>query len=296
MLLNEVKMLKKNPYIEFFLCFFLGFFGAHRFYLKKYKTGILYFFTIGLLGIGWFIDLFLILIKIFKNSNSNKLNTYNELAYIDNLSNGWQFENYIANLLKKLGYSNVKVTSGSGDYGVDVLASKAGIRYAFQCKLYRNPVGVKAVQEVVSGKIYYNCDKAVVITNNYFTSAAQKLANATGVELWDRNVLWRSINQIRKFVKNDLISNINSNPPTENDLTFDYDDALLLDAINHAFTEKTVSVAYFQRKLRIGYNHSQELITQMIDLGILSRNENSRGYDVLVTRQEFLLKYKKSAE
>lgn len=90
--------MKKNIYIEFYLCLFFGFFGAHRFYLKKYKTGILYFFTIGLLGIGWLIDLFLVLIKIFKNSNSNKLNPYNELVYIDNLSNGWQFEHYTANL------------------------------------------------------------------------------------------------------------------------------------------------------------------------------------------------------
>lgn len=287
-------MLKKNPYIEFFLCFFFGFFGAHKFYLKRNKIGILYLFSIGLFGIGWFIDCILIWIKIFKNYNTNKIDASNEIIYIDNLSDGWRFENYIANLLKKLGYSNVKVTSGSGDYGVDVLPSKAGIRYAFQCKLYRNPVGVKAVQEVVSGKIYYNCDKAVVITNNYFTSAAQKLANATGVELWDRNVLWNLINQIGKFVKNEPISDINSNPPTENDLTFGYDDALLLDAINHAFAEKTVSTAYFQRKLRIGYNHSQELITQMINLGVLSRNENSYKYNVLVTRQEFLLKYKKS--
>lgn len=188
--------MKKNPYIEFFLCFFLGCSGAHKFYLKKYKAGILYLFTLGLFGIGWLIDLILILIKIYKNYNANKINSYNELIYIDNLPNGWQFEHYTANLLKKIGYSNVKVTNGSGDYGVDVLASKDGVRYAIQCKLYSNPVGNKAVQEIVSGKIYYNCDKAVVITNNYFTSAAQKLANATGVELWDRNVLSRLINQI----------------------------------------------------------------------------------------------------
>lgn len=288
--------MRKNLYIEFYLCFFLGFFGAHKFYLKKYKTGILYLFTIGLLGIGWFIDWVLILIKIFKNSNSNKINPYNELIYIDNLSDGWQFENYTASLLKKLGYYNVKVTSGSGDYGVDVLASKSGIKYAIQCKLYSNPVGNKAVQEIVSGKIYYNCDKAVVITNNYFTSAAQKLATATGVELWDRNVLCQLINQVGKFANIESISNINTNPLTEIELTFNYDDTLLLDAINYAFDVKSVSTSYLQRKLRIGFNRSQELITQMINLGVLSYMNNSYGYDVLLTRHEFLLKYKKSVE
>ncbi|MFK8139358.1 MAG: TM2 domain-containing protein [Bdellovibrionales bacterium] len=36
---------------------FLGFFGVHRFYLKKYLTGIIYLFTGGLFGIGWLYDL-----------------------------------------------------------------------------------------------------------------------------------------------------------------------------------------------------------------------------------------------
>jgi TM2 domain-containing membrane protein YozV len=37
-----------------------GFTGAHRFYFGKRKTGILWFFTLGLLGVGWLVDLFLI--------------------------------------------------------------------------------------------------------------------------------------------------------------------------------------------------------------------------------------------
>lgn len=43
-----------------YLCWIFGFFGAHRFYFGKRKTGLLWFFTLGLLGIGWIIDLFLI--------------------------------------------------------------------------------------------------------------------------------------------------------------------------------------------------------------------------------------------
>jgi TM2 domain-containing membrane protein YozV len=37
-----------------------GFTGAHRFYYGKPVTGTLWFFTLGLLGIGWLVDLFLI--------------------------------------------------------------------------------------------------------------------------------------------------------------------------------------------------------------------------------------------
>ena len=38
----------------------LGFMGAHRFYYGKPITGTIWFFTLGLLFIGWIIDLFLI--------------------------------------------------------------------------------------------------------------------------------------------------------------------------------------------------------------------------------------------
>lgn len=43
-----------------YLLWIFGFIGAHRFYYGKTISGIIYFFTLGLLGIGWIIDLFLI--------------------------------------------------------------------------------------------------------------------------------------------------------------------------------------------------------------------------------------------
>lgn len=43
-----------------YLLWIFGFMGAHRFYFGRQKTGILWFFTLGLLGVGWVIDLFLI--------------------------------------------------------------------------------------------------------------------------------------------------------------------------------------------------------------------------------------------
>ena len=43
-----------------YVLWIFGFMGAHRFYYGKQVTGIIWFFTLGLLGIGWLIDLFLI--------------------------------------------------------------------------------------------------------------------------------------------------------------------------------------------------------------------------------------------
>ncbi len=43
-----------------YVLWIIGFTGAHRFYYGRQLTGTLWFFTAGLLGIGWLIDLFLI--------------------------------------------------------------------------------------------------------------------------------------------------------------------------------------------------------------------------------------------
>jgi len=43
-----------------YIVWIFGFMGAHRFYFGKPVTGIIWFFTLGLLLIGWIIDLFLI--------------------------------------------------------------------------------------------------------------------------------------------------------------------------------------------------------------------------------------------
>lgn len=53
----------KNKWVAFFLCLFLGAFGAHKFYEGKIGMGILYLFTGGLCCIGAIVDLIVILGK-----------------------------------------------------------------------------------------------------------------------------------------------------------------------------------------------------------------------------------------
>lgn len=53
----------KNKWISFLLCLFLGIFGFHKFYEGKIAMGIIYLFTVGFFGIGWFVDCIIILLK-----------------------------------------------------------------------------------------------------------------------------------------------------------------------------------------------------------------------------------------
>ena len=48
---------RKNYTVAWLLLTFLGIFGIHRFYLGKWVTGIIYFFTGGLLLIGYLYDM-----------------------------------------------------------------------------------------------------------------------------------------------------------------------------------------------------------------------------------------------
>lgn len=95
---------------------------------------------------------------------------------------GLEYEHFCADLLKKNGW-DAKVTKGSGDQGVDVVAKKNGKIYAIQCKKYSSPVGNKAVQEAHAGKGFINADNAAVVTNASFTRSANELSNTLGILL-----------------------------------------------------------------------------------------------------------------
>ncbi len=46
--------------VAYVLWFFLGVLGVHRVYLGRVVSGVIWFLTLGLFGIGWLVDLFLI--------------------------------------------------------------------------------------------------------------------------------------------------------------------------------------------------------------------------------------------
>lgn len=58
---------RKSKRTALLLCIFLGGIGAHRFYVGKGGTGILYLFTAGFFGIGWIIDIIRIATGSFRD-------------------------------------------------------------------------------------------------------------------------------------------------------------------------------------------------------------------------------------
>ena len=64
---SNVGYIHKRKWVAFFLCLFLGCFGVHRFYVGKVGTGIIWLLTFGLCGIGWFLDLIIILFGGFRD-------------------------------------------------------------------------------------------------------------------------------------------------------------------------------------------------------------------------------------
>jgi restriction system protein len=99
----------------------------------------------------------------------------------------YQFEEYISQLFKKMGYKT-KTVGGRNDGGIDVEAEKGGVISYIQCKKYINrkvPVGAvrdfygATVDKIGSGKGYF-------ITTNVFTLEAERFAEDKPIELIDR--------------------------------------------------------------------------------------------------------------
>lgn len=68
-----ISYIHKKKWPAFWLCLLLGYLGIHRFYVGKVGTGIIWLFTGGLFGIGWIIDLIMILIGGFRDKAGQRL-------------------------------------------------------------------------------------------------------------------------------------------------------------------------------------------------------------------------------
>lgn len=210
-----------------------------------------------------------------------------ELLTID-LMDGHDFEYWCAAALEDMGFTDVEVTPGSGDQGVDILAKKNSIKYAIQCKRYTDDLGNTPIQEVHAGKALYHCHVGVVITNRYFTSGAKQLAEATGVLLWDRDWIIEYLDT--KSDENGAITIQHDSPvnPVSAPQVSSYDD-LLLWSVDVLLETGLPSVSMLQRRLQLDYARAARIMVEMEELGIVSPLYGSQPRKMYITTAEWTL-------
>jgi tetratricopeptide (TPR) repeat protein len=120
---------------------------------------------------------------------------------------GESFEELVSELFRYLGYS-VHLTAITGDQGVDIIMENPSVgTIAVQCKKYSGKVSNSAIQEVFAGKHFYSCNKAIVVTNSYYTASAKKLAKSLDVELFDRDRLQKIFIDLENVLKETFFQN-----------------------------------------------------------------------------------------
>jgi len=99
---------------------------------------------------------------------------------------GFQFEIFWQQFFEQQAYQS-QLTKKTHDQGGDLILRRLFEIIIVQLKRNQKKIGVKAIQEVYTAKGAYQATVARVITNNYFTKPALKLAKKLGVECWDRD-------------------------------------------------------------------------------------------------------------
>jgi TM2 domain-containing membrane protein YozV len=68
----------KSRLVTLLLCFFLGGFGGHRFYVGKMGTGVLMLLTLGGFGIWYLVDLIMIIVGSFRDQQGRVVYRWTE--------------------------------------------------------------------------------------------------------------------------------------------------------------------------------------------------------------------------
>lgn len=120
----------------------------------------------------------------YKAHHAERKSQAQKIAAVSGMS-GEEFELYVADYLRGVGFENVATTAATGDFGADLVVRHCGKCIVVQCKRHAKPIGLKAVQEVAAARSHYQTGEAWVISSSSFTRQAHELADSTGVRLYD---------------------------------------------------------------------------------------------------------------
>lgn len=229
---------------------------------------LVYFFYLTFKAALFCIKIFFAIIKNLFASLFNKRTV--AIEDIDSMD-GHEFEFFSKKILEKDAFSNVEVTKGAGDQGIDVLATLDGKKVGIQCKNYSGNVGNKAVQEAIAGGIYYDLDQVFVLTNSYFTQSAKDLAKKAGVTLLDRDYL---LNKVKKFeladspplsIDSKIKPDIENNWSNESFIFLPIDDQLFLVWKEMQNYQGESPISHLQQTFRLDYLTATELYDKYLD-------------------------------
>ena len=134
-----------------------------------------------------------------------RLEQAQQLGHILTVS-GAEFEEIAAALFRSIGYSNVTRVGGSGDLGVDLLAtSPEGLSTVIQCKRYGRgqKIGSPAVQSLMGAVVNSGASQGVFVTTSAFTGPAIQCAKSGRVPI--RLIDGDELTQLAKFANRSLM-------------------------------------------------------------------------------------------
>ena len=105
-----------------------------------------------------------------------------------------EFELFVGKYLQEKGFTNVKVTQGVADGGVDAFCEKDGIKYVIQDKMYgecKTKINRNQLFELCGAMHYNDCQGAIMIYNGRVVSDVNEVADKLGIQLikLDQNLM-----------------------------------------------------------------------------------------------------------
>jgi len=96
-----------------------------------------------------------------------------------------EFEQFVADVMKKFYGGETFVTPASGDFGVDIEHNRVDGRYLGQVKCKANPIIYEPIALIHSNMIKYSAKGGFVVTTSRFTKPALDYKEGLGIELID---------------------------------------------------------------------------------------------------------------
>ncbi len=105
------------------------------------------------------------------------------LAEVDAMM-GTEFEDFVAELCRRDGCTNVRRVGGSHDNGADVLGCLPdGRSMVIQCKRYtpKSKIPSREMRDLLGAKVHFKVDVAIFVATTYFSGPAEEFATENDI-------------------------------------------------------------------------------------------------------------------